>query len=332
MRVDSLIEFVTVARTGSITNAAERLSMSQSSLSRHLGDLETTLGLKLMERLPNGIELTEAGHYVYSKAIDIADIVDDIAFYASQRAKSSRTMSIGGVLVLPAYMEAFCSAATEMERAWQDQLQRIAADPLLSEDARRRGKLPFSSLKLKFPSAAELGGRDTGEMLDKGDLDACLLRPVQLTEELHERFVVEKFADERLVAIMNPSNALAARTSISIDDLEGTTLLHSDSYQDFAHYAWLELKALLRERGVTYRAKARELNDESDWITGTREGIVVLTASHRIVPILRACGRACVPIDGTHYTFYSVHRASDGVAEELVSRACALLSAPSISY
>ncbi len=53
--------FVTVAETGSITQAAARLGLTQSALSRRVQQLEEQLGARLFTRSRQGIELTEEG-------------------------------------------------------------------------------------------------------------------------------------------------------------------------------------------------------------------------------------------------------------------------------
>ncbi|MCB1906446.1 MAG: LysR family transcriptional regulator [Rhodocyclaceae bacterium] len=54
--------FVTVAREGNITRAAERLFVTQPALSLQLKKLQEVLGVRLFERMPRGMRLTEAGH------------------------------------------------------------------------------------------------------------------------------------------------------------------------------------------------------------------------------------------------------------------------------
>lgn len=53
--------FLTVAETGSITQAASRLGLTQSALSRRVQQLEEQLGARLFTRSRQGIELTEEG-------------------------------------------------------------------------------------------------------------------------------------------------------------------------------------------------------------------------------------------------------------------------------
>jgi DNA-binding transcriptional LysR family regulator len=53
--------FVTVAELGNLAQAARRLNVAQSALSRQIQDLERELGAPLLERLPRGMQATAAG-------------------------------------------------------------------------------------------------------------------------------------------------------------------------------------------------------------------------------------------------------------------------------
>lgn len=57
--------FYYVAKTGSVTRAAERLYTSQPSVSRSLRLLEDAIGCKLFDRTVRGMELTAAGETLY---------------------------------------------------------------------------------------------------------------------------------------------------------------------------------------------------------------------------------------------------------------------------
>lgn len=61
MKLESLHHLEAVARTGSITLAAEELSISQSSVSRSLRQLESELGIELFDRTRNHVELNVYG-------------------------------------------------------------------------------------------------------------------------------------------------------------------------------------------------------------------------------------------------------------------------------
>src|SRR5690606_31993097 len=53
--------FYAVATAGSMNAAADLLGVTQSAVSKRLGQLGLRLGARLLERSPTGIQLTEAG-------------------------------------------------------------------------------------------------------------------------------------------------------------------------------------------------------------------------------------------------------------------------------
>jgi DNA-binding transcriptional LysR family regulator len=59
---------VVVVEEGQITRAAHRLGLAQPALSQAIAKLESQLGVRLLERLPRGIEPTPAGAAFYEKA------------------------------------------------------------------------------------------------------------------------------------------------------------------------------------------------------------------------------------------------------------------------
>ena len=60
--------FVQIVQTGSMTQAGQRLGMSQSSISQALANLEESLRVELMDRSVRPMELTTAGRYFYDRA------------------------------------------------------------------------------------------------------------------------------------------------------------------------------------------------------------------------------------------------------------------------
>lgn len=61
MDTRTLSYIIAIAEEKSISKAAERLYMAQSSLSQYLTTLETSLGYPLFVRRHQGVRLTEAG-------------------------------------------------------------------------------------------------------------------------------------------------------------------------------------------------------------------------------------------------------------------------------
>ncbi|HDZ2453954.1 TPA: LysR family transcriptional regulator [Klebsiella pneumoniae] len=65
--------FVEVVKAKSFRGAAEALGMPNSTLSRKIGELEKTIGLRLLHRTTRKIELTEAGQIYYDRCRRIVD-------------------------------------------------------------------------------------------------------------------------------------------------------------------------------------------------------------------------------------------------------------------
>lgn len=61
-RLSNIIAFITVAETGSFADAAGRLHIANSVVSKRIKDLEAFLGARLLERTTRHVSLTEAGH------------------------------------------------------------------------------------------------------------------------------------------------------------------------------------------------------------------------------------------------------------------------------
>src|SRR5438552_7897423 len=68
MELYQLRSFATIAETGQLTRAAEKLHVSQPALSAQLKALEEELEFTLFERTPNGMVLTAAGRRLLAGA------------------------------------------------------------------------------------------------------------------------------------------------------------------------------------------------------------------------------------------------------------------------
>ncbi|MER2109266.1 MAG: LysR family transcriptional regulator [Solibacillus sp.] len=67
MNLHALKIFTHVAKVGSITSAAQELLLSQPAVTIQIRNLEQELGLKLVKGKGRGIQLTEAGQFVYEQ-------------------------------------------------------------------------------------------------------------------------------------------------------------------------------------------------------------------------------------------------------------------------
>lgn len=84
--------FVGIVEAGSITAAAERLSLAKSAVSRGLAELEAHLGVSLIQRTTRRLNLTDSGRAYYERCIGIlADVAEaDSAVSRSHGALKGR--------------------------------------------------------------------------------------------------------------------------------------------------------------------------------------------------------------------------------------------------
>ncbi len=82
MELYQLRTFVTVADTGNLTKAAERLFTSQPAVSAHVKALEEELETKLFDRTPKGMRLTENGSVLREKAQLVLNAGNDLKLKA----------------------------------------------------------------------------------------------------------------------------------------------------------------------------------------------------------------------------------------------------------
>lgn len=78
MDIRSMQYFLAIAREGSITKAAEALHMTQPPLSRQMIELETELGVALLDRSGKRVTLTEDGRVFRERAQEIVDLAESL--------------------------------------------------------------------------------------------------------------------------------------------------------------------------------------------------------------------------------------------------------------
>lgn len=83
--------FVTVAELGSFSEAARRLYIAQPALSRHVKELEESLGVALLVRDSRGVTLTSDGKELLAHGLDVLHRLDSLP-----RLVGSRSQRIAG--------------------------------------------------------------------------------------------------------------------------------------------------------------------------------------------------------------------------------------------
>jgi DNA-binding transcriptional LysR family regulator len=95
--LNSLMIFAKVVEANSFSEAARRLKMPTSTVSRRVADLENQLGVRLIERSTRSLRLTDVGSEVFEHAqnsAELSEAVDNIA--------SNHLSNVSGILRLSA--------------------------------------------------------------------------------------------------------------------------------------------------------------------------------------------------------------------------------------
>ncbi|MBI5431895.1 MAG: LysR family transcriptional regulator [Planctomycetes bacterium] len=208
--------FLAVAQTANFTRAAERLGVTQPSVSQQLKDLETRLGASLFARLGKQVRLTEAGtafrqhaEAVLRKLDEACGSVGDVAGFVSGRVELG---------VIPA-----------LHLAW--------VPPVL---ARLASEHPGLSVGVH-----ERPTRTVESEVESGRLDLGLGIMTRASPNIR----YEKLIAEPLVLIVPPGHPFARRTKLDPRELAATRLvLLPDSFDIRRVIDELFLRAKLRPK------------------------------------------------------------------------------------
>ena len=98
-RFEEMQTFVRVVETGSLSNAAERMNIVKSAVSRRLSDLESRLGVQLLNRTTRRLHLTDSGKQFYQRCLRIlADLDETEQTISSEHANLRGTIRIAAPL------------------------------------------------------------------------------------------------------------------------------------------------------------------------------------------------------------------------------------------
>ena len=82
--LERMRSFVRVAERGNFSAVARELNIGQSSVTRHLSELEAALGVALLSRTTRRVSLTEEGSRYYAHAVQILRLVEQAGDEARQ--------------------------------------------------------------------------------------------------------------------------------------------------------------------------------------------------------------------------------------------------------
>jgi LysR family hydrogen peroxide-inducible transcriptional activator len=192
MNLKDLKYLVALADTGHFGKAAERTFVSQPTLSAQLKKLEDYLGVKLVERQPKNVQLTDVGKEVVVRARRMLSEGEEIVALARNntdpfagKLKLALIPTIGPYL-LPRVMPKLRKALPNLRLM----LYEYQTEPLLKR-------------------------------LRDGELDVGIMALPAAQDGIESR---ELYAEEFTVALPN-GHPLAAKSTIKVPDLKGHTLL-----------------------------------------------------------------------------------------------------------
>ena len=177
--------FVAVAQELNFTRAAERLGIAGPALSRAIAQLETRLGLQLLQRTTRRVTLTAAGTVLLEEASTALDALDAAARRA-QRAEP---------------------AAHRLVLAVKPDLDGGLLEPVMAAYAREHAAVPLE--------VALCGWGEQAQLVRDGRADVALL---PTTDE--PGLDAETVLTERHVVALAAGSPLASRPGLCLSDLE----------------------------------------------------------------------------------------------------------------
>ena len=222
--------FLTVIDAGNFINAAERLHVTQSTVSARIHSLEEQLGCKLFVRNKAGTTLTTAGHQFQKHAAVLVRTVEharqDVGISRGYRA----SLTVGGRFGL-----------------WERLLSRWL--PLMRRAA------PDTSVRAEIGFEADLM---------QGLIDGRLDIGVMYTPQSRPGLIVERLLEENLVMVASRPSAPqypggdAAAEYVYVDWGPEFYAAHNAQFPDFvgagitANIGWLGMQHVLQHGGSGY--------------------------------------------------------------------------------
>lgn len=189
MEIRQLRHFIAAVDAGTLSEAADAVFITQPALTRSLQNLESELGVELLQRLPRGVVATEAGQLLYRHANLVLNEVSKIKADVPQVNKGvTGNLKIGvGAL-----------------------FARHIVDDVVWRMASEHSEL---SMSISVGFFEELM-----QQLVDGSLDVVFsnLPSVKVPEGL----IVEPLSDLTVVFVVNKEHPFADKESIDIKDLE----------------------------------------------------------------------------------------------------------------
>lgn len=193
MEIRVLRYFLTVVREESITKASEVLHITQPTLSRQLSQMEEEVGVKLFERGPRKITLTNEGILLRRRAEEILQLVDK-----TQKELIEQDEQVEGKVSIGCGEIASVQLLPKLFKEFREKYPRVSFDI--------------------FTATADL----VKEQMDKGLLDVgLLLEPVDMEKYDFIRLDMK----ENWVVLMRPDDSLTQKECVTAKDLSDLPLI-----------------------------------------------------------------------------------------------------------
>ena len=219
--------FLTVLSAGNFVKAAERLFLTQSTVSTRIRSLEQQLGCKLFIRNKGGTTLTAAGQQFQKHAVTLLRAVEQARHSVGIIQGFRASLAVGGRFGI----------WEELLLAWLPAMRAAAPDIAIS---------------------AEIGFE---EDLMLGLVDGRIDIGVMYTPQARPGLVVEALVEEELVLVLNPIKEGGQPLSsdyVYVDWGAEFKARHSTSFPDFTgpaittNIGWLGLNHILLHGGSGY--------------------------------------------------------------------------------
>jgi DNA-binding transcriptional LysR family regulator len=126
--LNSLVVFAKVVEANSFSEAARRLKMPISTVSRRVAELEDQLGVRLLERSTRSLRLTELGAEVLEHAVRSAELSESV-----ESIVSNRRADVSGILRLSAPPSISDTLVTPLVSAFQTSYPNVRIQVLVTD-------------------------------------------------------------------------------------------------------------------------------------------------------------------------------------------------------
>jgi DNA-binding transcriptional LysR family regulator len=205
MNIQQIRQFTVVAKTGSITKASEKLFISHQALSKSMNNLEWELGASLLARTAGGVQLTELGREI----LPIAECMLakrneylNLIFSLTEQGENTVTISIEHKFLLYAIPPELISSLKD-------------------------------SMKVNLTIAGNYEKCADDVLHNRVDMALCH------KNKAGEGLEYIPFISEPLMVVMRKDHYLANKTTLTIKDMQNTSLCLASSANDSMEMAYV---------------------------------------------------------------------------------------------